>query len=97
MVQGDRRQDRAGEDTTVQDMKRGGRRTGQDRTGLENGLDSTIPEAWRSSQLIASHGPCPVGAVVRTGQNRTGQDRTGLDRTGKWLETQYLRPGDPGS
>jgi hypothetical protein len=34
-------------------------------------------------QLIASHGPWPVGAVDKTGQDRTGQDRTGEDRRGQ--------------
>jgi hypothetical protein len=53
--------------------KTGQDRTGQDRTGLEKGLDNTIPEAWRSSQLIASHGPWPIGDVDKAGQDRTGK------------------------
>jgi hypothetical protein len=58
---------------------------------MEDGLDSTIPEAWRSSQLIASHGPWPVGEVDKAGQDRTGQEwKMG------WT-VQYLKPGDPAS
>jgi len=57
-------------------------RTGQDWTGLENGLDNTIPEAWRSSQLRASHGPW-----FRRGKRQDRKDRTGLNRTGDGLDS----------
>jgi hypothetical protein len=90
--------DKAGKDRTGKWA--GQDKTGQDRTGLENRLDNTIPVAWRSSQLIASHGPWLVGAVDKTGQDRTGQDWkmgwTGEDRKMGWI-VQFLKPGDPAS
>jgi hypothetical protein len=56
---------------------------------MEDGLDSTIPEAWRSSQLIASHGPWPVGEVDKAGQDSTGHEDG-------WT-LLYLEPIDPAS